>query len=97
VIAGTKQVASGPARSDRVRAPGAGPKSLAETQPGLLEALDELVNPETRGNPMSSLSWTSKSTAHWPATWSAKASRCLTTPWGGSSSGWATCCSRRPR
>jgi hypothetical protein len=60
VIAGTKQVASGPARSDRVRAPGAGPKSLAETQPGLLEALDELVNPETRGNPMSSLSWTSK-------------------------------------
>jgi len=34
-----------------------------DTQPGLLEALDELVNPETRGNPMSLLRWTSKSTA----------------------------------
>jgi hypothetical protein len=63
VIAGMKQVASGPRRSDRVRVPGAGPKNLVETQPGLLEALDELVNPETRGNPMSLLRWTSKSTA----------------------------------
>jgi hypothetical protein len=29
----------------------------------LLEALDELVNPETRGSPMSFLRWSSKSTA----------------------------------
>jgi hypothetical protein len=64
VIAGMKQVAAGPGRSDRVRARGAGPKNLVETQPGLLEALDELVNPETRGNPMSLLRWTSKSTAN---------------------------------
>jgi transposase len=64
VIAGMKQVTSGPERSDRVRARGAGPKNLVETQPGLLEALDELVNPETRGNPMSLLRWTSKSTAN---------------------------------
>src|ERR1700683_138112 len=63
VIAGMKQVAADPQRSDRVRARGAGPKTLADTQPGLLEALDELVNPETRGNPMSLLRWTSKSTA----------------------------------
>ena len=34
---------------------------MTDTQPGLLEALDELVNPETRGNPMSKLHWTSKS------------------------------------
>jgi hypothetical protein len=34
---------------------------LLDTQPGLLEALDELVYPETRGNPMSKLRWTSKS------------------------------------
>ena len=47
--------------SDRLRAPGGGDKSLLDTQPGLLEALDELVNPETRGNPMSKLRWTSKS------------------------------------
>ena len=30
-------------------------------QPDLLDALDELVYPETRGNPMSKLRWTSKS------------------------------------
>ena len=35
---------------------------LIDKQPGLLEALDELVHPETRGNPMSLLRWTSKST-----------------------------------
>ena len=33
----------------------------SDKQPGLLEALDELVHPETRGNPMSLLRWTSKS------------------------------------
>ncbi len=64
VISGMKQVAEGPEVSDRVRAPGAGPKSAVDTQPGLLEAIDELVHPETRGNPMSLLRWTSKSTAN---------------------------------
>src|SRR5829696_8759600 len=65
VIAGMKDVAGGPAApSGRVRAPGAGPKSVIDTQPGLLAALDELVHPETRGNPMSLLRWTSKSTAN---------------------------------
>jgi len=64
VITGMKQVVSGAEPSDRVRAPGAGPKSLVDTQPGLTEALDELVHPETRGNPMSLLRWTSKSTAN---------------------------------
>jgi hypothetical protein len=62
VIAGMKEVAGGPAPSTRVRAAGAGPKSAIDTQPGLVEALDELVHPETRGNPMSLLRWTSKST-----------------------------------
>jgi hypothetical protein len=63
VIAGMKEVAGGASPSGRVRAAGAGPKSVVDTQPGLLEALDELVHPETRGNPMSLLRWTSKSTA----------------------------------
>jgi transposase len=63
VISGMKEIADGPSPSDRVRAPGAGPKALVDTQPGLLEALDELVHPDTRGNPMSLLRWTSKSTA----------------------------------
>ncbi len=64
VITGMKEVAEGAVPSDRGRAPGAGPKPLVDTQPGLAEALDELVHPETRGNPMSLLRWTSKSTAN---------------------------------
>ncbi len=48
--------------SDRRRAPGGGAKQAIEIQPGLLELLDELVYPETRGTPMSHLRWTSKST-----------------------------------
>lgn len=62
VIAGMKEIAGGVEPSTRVRAAGAGPKKRIDTQPGLLEALDELVHPETRGNPMSLLRWTSKST-----------------------------------
>ncbi len=61
VIKAEGEVKAGIEPSDRLRAPGGGDKSLMETQPGLLEALDELVNPETRGNPMSKLRWTSKS------------------------------------
>jgi Rhodopirellula transposase DDE domain len=63
VITGMREIAEGAGPSTRVRAPGAGPKPLIDTQPGLLEALDELVHPETRGTPMSLLRWTSKSTA----------------------------------
>jgi hypothetical protein len=63
VIAGMKEVVGGPAPSARVRAVGAGPKQAVDTQPGLAAALDELVHPDTRGNPMSLLRWTSKSTA----------------------------------
>lgn len=47
---------------ERVRRAGAGAKRAIETQPGLLKALDELVHPSTRGNPMSTLRWTLKST-----------------------------------
>ena len=61
VIKAEAEVEAGIDPSDRLRAPGGGDKSLLDTQPGLLEALDELVNPETRGNPMSKLRWTSKS------------------------------------
>ena len=63
VISGARELAAGVGRSERIRAKGAGPKALIDTRPGLLEALDELVHPETRGTPMSLLRWTSKSTA----------------------------------
>jgi transposase len=62
VLAATKEVRAGVEPSERQRRPGAGVKPAIETQPGLLEALDELVHPETRGSPMSPLRWTLKST-----------------------------------
>src|SRR5271170_114936 len=46
----------------RVRAAGGGRKTLARTDPGLTEKLRALVDPETRGDPMSALVWTTKST-----------------------------------
>jgi DDE family transposase len=39
-----------------------GPKRLRERDPGLLQALDRLVDPDTRGDPESPLRWTCKST-----------------------------------
>jgi transposase len=61
VIKAEAEIEAGIEPTGRLRAPGGGDKSLLDSQPGLLEALDELVNPETRGNPMSKLRWTSKS------------------------------------
>ena len=56
------EVEAGIVPSDRLRAPGAGDKPAIDKQPGLLEALDALVWPETRGHPMSPLRWTLTST-----------------------------------
>ena len=61
VAKGQGEVTAGIEPSPRLRAPGGGDRLLIDKQPGLLEALDELVHPETRGNPMSLLRWTSKS------------------------------------
>jgi hypothetical protein len=55
------EVAEGVEPSTRLRAVGGGDKSKIDKLPGLLESLDELVNPATRGNPMSLMRWTSKS------------------------------------
>ena len=62
VIKAQAEVEAGIAPSVRLRPPGGGDKPAAVKQPGLAEALDELVHPDTRGNPMSLLRWTSKST-----------------------------------
>ena len=45
----------------RVRRAGGGRKSLTETDPQLLDDLKALVEPDARGDPMSSLRWTCKS------------------------------------
>jgi len=46
----------------RVRRPGGGRKALADSDATLLEDLDGLLDPVTRGDPMSPLRWTCKST-----------------------------------
>lgn len=46
----------------RQRKPGGGRQSLEDTQPDLIRALEALVEPGTRGDPMSPLRWTCKST-----------------------------------
>ena len=46
----------------RARRPGGGRKPLTGIDAGLLDALDALVEPETRGDPMTRLRWTAKST-----------------------------------
>ena len=61
VQAGAREVDKGVEPSERIRVPGAGRKRAEETQPGLLDALDNLVEPETRGDPERALRWTTKS------------------------------------
>jgi transposase len=48
--------------SDRVRAPGAGRPRAERAMPGVVDALDQLVEPESRGDPECVLRWTTKST-----------------------------------
>ena len=48
--------------SKRIRRQGGGRKCLEETDPGLWDALDALIDPLTRGDPASPLRWTCKST-----------------------------------
>jgi hypothetical protein len=59
---GRKELESSGAPTGRQRRPGGGRKSLVETQEGWAEALERLVAPMARGDPMSPLQWTCKST-----------------------------------
>lgn len=49
---------------ERVRREGAGRKRKAEQTPAMVQELERLVDPATRGDPMSALRWTSKSTGN---------------------------------
>ena len=62
LIAGANDLAEGPVLGERIRRAGAGPKRKIDLDPDLLVALDSLVEPESRGDPMSPLRWTLKST-----------------------------------
>jgi hypothetical protein len=46
----------------RIRRPGGGRKSAEQTYPRLAKVLEQLVEPTSRGDPMSPLRWTTKST-----------------------------------
>jgi hypothetical protein len=63
VGAAVAQIRAGAVPSGRVRAAGAGRPAAEEAQPGIEEALEGLVGPETRGDPTSPLRWTTKSLA----------------------------------
>lgn len=62
VSLGVTELKSGEAPLGRVRRRGAGRKRAADADPGLRPALLALVEPDTRGDPMSPLRWTTKST-----------------------------------
>ena len=62
VSAGAAELAGGAEPGGRVRRPGGGRARLADADPGLVVALLELVEPDMRGDPMSPLRWTTKST-----------------------------------
>jgi hypothetical protein len=46
----------------RIRRPGAGRKPITATDPGLTDCLEQLIEPDTLGDPESPLRWTVKST-----------------------------------
>jgi len=61
VTTGAREVANDDIPQGRVRRPGAGRPSTLDTDPEVLPVLDSLVEPESRGDPMSPLRWTTKS------------------------------------
>lgn len=67
IHAGIKELQMSPplvavSRHQRVRSAGGGRKKLIDKDATLLQDLDALVDPTTRGDPMSALRWTCKST-----------------------------------
>ena len=62
VAQGVTELDSGAEPLGRVRRPGGGRKRAADLDPGLRPALLALVEPDARGDPMSPLRWTTKST-----------------------------------
>ena len=64
VSLGVDELEAGAEPLGRARRPGGGRKRAADLDPGLRPALLALVEPEERGDPMSPLRWTTKSTRH---------------------------------
>jgi hypothetical protein len=63
IAKGMREIEAGTAPPPgRVRQPGAGRKKITAQDPGLMPALERLIEPETRGDPESPLRWICKST-----------------------------------
>ena len=62
VSQGVKGLRAGPVADGRIRVAGAGRPPVTRSVPGVVEALENLVEPVTRGDPESPLRWTNKST-----------------------------------
>src|SRR5512142_2387052 len=52
-----KELDAPPQPGDRVRRSGGGRKKIREKVPAILDALETLIAPDTRGDPMSPLRW----------------------------------------
>ena len=63
IRAGRREINAGAVERGRIRRPGAGRPSIEQSQPGIKQALEKLVDPVTRGDPESPLRWTCKSRA----------------------------------
>ena len=63
IRSGRQEIEAGVEKTGRIRRAGAGRRSVEEAQPGLAQALEQLVDPLTRGDPGSPLRWTCKSRA----------------------------------
>jgi hypothetical protein len=64
VARGARELETGIVPDGRVRRVGAGRPAVEAADPGLVPALEALVDPESRGDPESPLRWTTKSTSH---------------------------------
>lgn len=61
ITRGIFELRADPIPAHRIRAPGAGRKPLTVTDTGLVSALEALIEPHTRGDPVSPLRWTTLS------------------------------------
>lgn len=62
IAKGIIEISNGINLSGRIRRLGAGRKRITEKDPAILKALEQLIEPDTRGDPESPLRWTCKST-----------------------------------
>jgi len=83
VSRGARELEQGGVPDGRVRRAGAGRPSATDLDPELVDALRKLVEPETRGDPVHPLLWTTKSTGNLAGELGRRGGRSARTPWAG--------------